>query len=297
MSWNAIWTNTAPWDSTGVYASANAEMIYAKLYSELGWSYNATIACIANLTAESYLNPKQWQLNSDYPNWETDSSVGFGLGQWTPAYKVYSYCGSTDEDTVGDGDMQLEMLDAQNTQWRTTLVNSDGSSTYYGLSSGSLAYYTSFSAFKQGTDDIDKMTLSYACCWERPNTAYLYASKRISYAEHWDNYFSGSTTLRIYLYTSGNGTADVSNSTPEAGETVTLTCTPYDDDTLEDIVAYTVTSGESVAFSVTEVQDFTMPSESIIINVYFTGDSPTPPTPTTKKKMPLYMMVRRRTIL
>ena len=288
MSWNSIWTNNPPWDKTGIYAEANAEEIYDLLINTYGWTYNAVMACLGNLSWESSLNPGQWQYGYSYPNWSPTSDTGFGLGQWTPAYKVSAYCGSTQQGVVDDGAMQVEFLDSQSGQWSTYFVNSDGSSTYYEKSAGEIAYYATFDDFKHGTDDIYKMTLAYACCWERPNKTYLAEQQRNTLTSHWNDHFGGISYYRITKHKTGNGTVAVSETQATEGTLITLICDPA---VSESIVS--ITSTPDVGLTNQQVQYFYMPSSNVDIYVEFT--SVVPPTPPThSNKMPLYMMLRRR---
>ena len=69
-----------------------------------GWSDNAIYALLANLEAESTINPGLWEFGHI-----GDLNFGYGLAQWTPATKIrdwiLSYYGSTD---YSNGDYQVE---------------------------------------------------------------------------------------------------------------------------------------------------------------------------------------------
>lgn len=64
----------------------NAKYIYAKL-SKNGWTLNAIAGMLGNMETESTINPGIWQ-NLDSGN----TSLGYGLVQWTPATKYIDWC-------------------------------------------------------------------------------------------------------------------------------------------------------------------------------------------------------------
>ena len=64
----------------------NAEYIYSYL-TDYGWSKNSICAMLGNMQRESTINPGIWQ-NLDSGN----TSLGYGLVQWTPATKYLDWC-------------------------------------------------------------------------------------------------------------------------------------------------------------------------------------------------------------
>ena len=124
---------------------------------------------------------------------------------------------------------------------------------------------------------------------------------RETYARNWYNLFAGGGQYPISLTTSGNGTATVSPRSANAGETVTLTCTPATGESLVDIVATLVSTGAYMAIAVvTGSQTFPMPNDGVNIYVEFTGQEPPPPPPPAgtyqRHRMPIWMYpsIRRR---
>lgn len=79
----------------------NAKIIYNVLATE-GWSKNAIFAVLANMEAESTINPGIWE-NLSYGN----MSGGYGLVQWTPASKYINWAGS---DWETNYDKQISRL-------------------------------------------------------------------------------------------------------------------------------------------------------------------------------------------
>lgn len=100
---------------------------------------------------------------------------------------------------------------------------------------------------------------------------------------------------QIFLVVSGNGTAEVIPTSQEGGQPVTLYCLPYSGETLDDIEAQDP-EGHSVALEVSEEQTFNMPAFNLTIYVTFSGTIPPEPPTTKRKKMPLWMMLRRRNL-
>lgn len=64
----------------------NAKYIYEYLRNK-GWTKNAICGMLGNMQRESTINPGIWQ-NLD----EGNTSLGFGLCQWTPASKYINWC-------------------------------------------------------------------------------------------------------------------------------------------------------------------------------------------------------------
>ena len=100
---------------------------------------------------------------------------------------------------------------------------------------------------------------------------------------------------QIFLVVSGNGTAEVIPTSQEEGEPVTLYCLPYSGETLDDIEAQDP-EGHSFALAVEEEQTFNMPAFNLTIYITFSGGIPPEPPSTKRKKMPLWMMLRRRNL-
>lgn len=66
--------------------TVNARIIYGYLTGR-GWSPTAVCGMLGNMETESTINPGIWQ-NLD----EGNTSLGFGLVQWTPATKYLDWC-------------------------------------------------------------------------------------------------------------------------------------------------------------------------------------------------------------
>lgn len=85
---------------------------------------------------------------------------------------------------------------------------------------------------------------------------------------------------QIFLNVQGPGIAYVDDSLPEPGQTVTLTCIPDPNCTLDDIIA-TDSWDNPIALSVVQQQSFVFRREwnNMYIEVRFSGQTPPGPTP------------------
>ena len=81
----------------------NAKIIYGHLSSK-GWTLNAIAGMLGNMETESTINPGIWQ-NLD----EGNTSLGYGLVQWTPATNYLSWADSNNR-AHGDIISQLERI-------------------------------------------------------------------------------------------------------------------------------------------------------------------------------------------
>lgn len=205
--------------------------------------------------------------------WVNSYGFGYGLSQWTDTTrrtKLWEWTVSAGYD-IDDVQRQLDYI-----TWEWT----DSSS-----------YYNRFLNDMKAMTDVESATRYYCRHYE----VGAWNSSRLTYAEYfYRTYATGS--LHIDVSVSGNGTASVDDYFPQIGQTITLTCIPASGETLIDIDARTI-SGYSVAIDPTLLQQtFTMPNESIIIAVTFSGT--TPPTPVTsankRKRMPIWMYPYRR---
>lgn len=154
------------------------------------------------------------------------------------------------------------------------------------------SYYHQFLPYMKNCTSIYEATRYYCSRYE----GGTWTSLRNTYATNWYNTFAGQPHSDYYieLTVNGNGTATVVPMRANAGDNIELTVTPNTGETLIDINAIGMTSGQSIAIPVqTGTQFFLMPSESIFLDVTFSGTPPVPP-PVQTSKMPLYMMLKQR---
>ena len=274
------WTiSNSPLTTYGTEQTDNATLIYNQLIA-YGWSHNAICALLGNMQFESTINP------GCVEGWATNNppKKGYGLIQWTnPSATVveenplWAWCYSKYGDyDWANGDRQL------------VFINTDDASGWITKPE----YPMSYNEYKVSTDSVTYLTRVYFENRERGT----WSSLRSTYAQHWDSVFSGEDYHNIYIRKSGNGSVTVSPTLAKQGDTITLTVTPASGETLLTLEAREVTTGYSIAISFqTGTQTFPMVNDNVIITVAFSGTPPTPPVPPTKrKKMPLYMMIRRR---
>ena len=148
--------------------TANAEYIYSVL-TEWGWSLNAICALLANMQAESTINPGIYEGLDD-----TRTDNGFGLVQWTPNTKYKEWAdqyGYQYDDLYG----QLERIrfEMENgLQWIETE-----------------RYPMSFSEFSTSTENLTYLTNAFMNNYERP--ADTNQPQRAYYARQWWAHFNG----------------------------------------------------------------------------------------------------------
>lgn len=278
MAWTV---SNSPLTTYGVEQTENATLIYNQL-TAFGWSHNAICAVLGNMQAESTINPgcvEGW-VSTYLPK------KGYGLIQWTNTSATvveentlwaWTYSKYGDYDWA-NGDRQI------------VFINTDDASGWIPTTS----YPMSYNEFKVSTDSIDTLTRAYFKNRERGT----WSNVRTTYAQHWDSVFSGEDYHNIYVTKSGNGSITVSPRLAKQGDTITLTVTPASGETLLTLEAREISTGYSIAISFqTGTQTFPMVNDNVMITVAFSGTPPTPPTPTRKHKMPLYMMLRRRTLI
>lgn len=200
--------------------SGNDEKLVASyIYSTLiqsGWSHNSILALLANIKAESGLNPARWESDTDWSS-QPGISRGFGLIQWTPWDKFYNNLpeGYTDPYDI---DAQIQgIITYQNNSYyinseRSTYTSDILESTIYSNNDQFAAYFNenrrfpiSKTEYLQGkitTDvtlsEINKLNiLAVAYCYNAERPAHVNADTRTNYAQHFLEIFgqNGSNKL------------------------------------------------------------------------------------------------------
>jgi hypothetical protein len=139
--------------------TVNAQYIMDYLYSR-GWTKNSICGMLGNMQTESTINPGIWQ-NLD----EGNTSLGFGLVQWTPATKYLEWCTARGYvPTLMTSNLKriLEEV-ATDTQW----INSN----------------MTFEEFTHSTDTPYNLGLLFLSSYERP--ADPTQPQRGTQAEYW----------------------------------------------------------------------------------------------------------------
>lgn len=280
--WTTGYTN---WTISGSPALENAKIGFDYLTSH-GFTTKSACGVLANLWAESGMNPGQWQ--HGYSIYSSSKLCGFGLGQWTPWTKYSAYIGSTTESAMSNSDNQLRYLVNNTGQWGHGYINKSGYSSYYGIQS---IYFASLADYMVSNEDADDLAVAWAIQWERPNSKYLYPDNRRKYANIYYNYFhdydpeqSEITGHNVTVVVEGYGTAKATPSASvDEGEKVTLTYIPSEGS------VFTGWSVEKGDISISN-NSFTMPDESVIIKASFIGGSaPVIPADIKKNKIIYYL--------
>lgn len=145
----------------------NARYIYNYL-APRGWTLNAIAGMLGNMQTESSINPAIWEsLN------EGNTSVGYGLVQWTPATNFLNWCTERGIDPA-HMDSALRRIE-------------------YELANG-LQYYPTdtypltFEQFKYSAESPSYLAMAFLLNYERP--ADQDQPHRGTQAEYWYNYLS-----------------------------------------------------------------------------------------------------------
>lgn len=136
--------------------------------SGYGWTLNAICGALGNIDHESQINPGQWQKNYAVGS----RNAGFGLPQFTPAYKYTDWA-------------SLKGRDKYSGYWQCYTINFQDSGTEWTPKT-----YMSYSDFKASTASATYLCEVFMNCYERPGDPQL--STRQAYAAKWYEYFSGS---------------------------------------------------------------------------------------------------------
>ena len=127
--------------------TVNARYIYGYLTSR-GWSPNAVCGMLGNMETESSINPGIWQ-NLDAGN----TSLGYGLVQWTPSTKYTSWCSARG--------LEPSAMDSALARIEWELENGE---QYYPTD----AYPLSFAEFKVSTESASYLAQAFLRNYERP---------------------------------------------------------------------------------------------------------------------------------
>lgn len=314
--------------NNGISTLQGDKMAVTNPYENLNISKYVVAAICGCWWRESNCNPKIWEslvpCAWDY-QYEYTNKGGYGLGQWTNVgtqhgrlWNLHQWC-INNSYTDGDGYAQLIYVYIENT-WNTNNPSRLG--------------YNTLTDFLQSTStSTDDLVYDFLSRWEGvPNDHY---SERCGYATTILNYINAhmndstswswidgnmyltndqicNNAMVIYKYmshsgqsgdyninvtVSGNGTAYVNPTSVNLNDTYDLTVTPATGESLIDIIATAIATGEAIAVSViTGTQTITQRVASdVSIIVSFTGTPPIPSSRINKHTMPIWMYPRLRT--
>lgn len=142
----------------------NARYIYQFLSSR-GWTLNAIAGMLGNFQKESTINPGIWQSLD-----EGNTSLGYGLVQWTPATKYLDWCTS---EGLEPSDMDSALL--------RIIYELENGLQYYPTDD----YPETFSQFKTSTKSAYYLGMAFVYNYERPASA---TSERGENAQYWYDY-------------------------------------------------------------------------------------------------------------
>lgn len=149
----------------------NARYIYQEL-SKKGWTLNAIAGFLGNVQTESNINPGIWQSLK-----ANNTSLGFGLVQWTPATKLIEWANANGYD-YKDIDTQLKRIQYE----------MDNGIQYYSTPN----YPESFYEFTRSTKTPEYLAYAFLNNYERP--ANRNQPNRKSQARYWYDYLIDFST-------------------------------------------------------------------------------------------------------
>ena len=158
--------------------TVNAQYILDYL-TALGWTKNAVCGMLGNMQRESTINPGIWQ-NLDSGN----TSLGFGLVQWTPATKYINWCNDR-------GLVYTEM----DSNLKRILWELENGEQYYATSS----YPETFSQFTKSTKSVTYLASAFLHNYERAGVSA--ETERQNNALYWYEHLtvSGQTNFEPML--------------------------------------------------------------------------------------------------
>jgi hypothetical protein len=127
--------------------TVNAQYILNYLLGE-SWTKNAICGMLGNMQSESSINPARWQ-SDDVGN----TSIGFGLVQWTPATKYLDWASSNN--------LPYKEMDSN---LKRIIWEVDNKQQWYATSS----YPLTFAEFTQSTQTPEYLAEAFITNYERP---------------------------------------------------------------------------------------------------------------------------------
>lgn len=160
----------------------NAQYILNYLLNK-GWTKNAICGMLGNMQRESTINPGIWQ-NLD----EGNTSLGFGLVQWTPATTYINWCSSNGLDPGAmDSNLKRILYELDNgLQW----ITKD-------------AYPISFKEYIKSTADVQYLAEVFLQNYERAGVSAL--EERKQHALYWYENLTGETIVNFTPRLSSDG--------------------------------------------------------------------------------------------
>lgn len=189
--------------------------------------------------------------------WINNYGFGYGLSQWTDTArrtKLWNFTIDRGYD-IDNEDAQLDYI-----EWEWTNPQS---------------HYNQFLQGMITAPSVEWATRYYLSNYE----VGAWNDKRSEFAWWYYNTYSTGATPSIQILVKGNGTATVSNRTPQAGDDVILKCIPASGESLVNIEIVEIVTGYAVACSIVEEQTIPFAGNSWFITVIFTGQTPPDPDP------------------
>lgn len=167
---------------TGEEMYANANYIY-KVLTEKGWSKNAICAMLGNMQAESSINPGRWQ-SDDVGN----TSLGYGLVQWTPATKYFAWIESSDYNNLSTINAKTKDPSDMDVNLSRILYEVENGIQWIPTSN----HHYTFKEFTTSDKSVVELAKAFLLNYERPaDQSESVQAYRASNAEQWYSVVTG----------------------------------------------------------------------------------------------------------
>lgn len=197
MAWHSKITDGTPWGTDSPEMKENADMIASVMINKYHWTLPAICGLLGNCSAESFLNPGQYELGHGTPTSPYGWGYGVGLIQWTspdggrsyPNPWLY-YCQKNGVQ-IDSGEAQCEMINGCDSIEYTAMGLP--LPIWGWINDSSYPTHSSYEDFKNYTgDDIDReVELWFYCCeWHDPVEDGSLSNRRKRGREWWE-YFGG----------------------------------------------------------------------------------------------------------
>lgn len=164
-----------PWISNnttlGIEDQTNNAFMVWSFFSAQGWTANAVAGMLGNMVAESTINPGRWEIGQT-----GNPDAGFGLVQWTPASKLFSWL-SANGYSNGSGEGQC----------RRIIWELNNGEQYYPTSQ----YPLTFKEFSQSTELPHRLASAFLYNYERPGDPEATETYRQNQADYWYEVITG----------------------------------------------------------------------------------------------------------
>lgn len=193
LTWITEDANASPELCLGSEAMRNNAILVYLFFKERGFSQKSIAAMCGNMMVESHINPatyQGWASSGD----RNDTSLGYGLIQWTPPKKILDWLDANDYSPI-DGDAQL--------LWIHSLATNTMGEWFQNTDPDRGTYYEAFIEFMiDGTHDLEWLTKCFQYSLLRGG--YGSETERVNAAKSYYEFFTGNDILGTYGHFPGD---------------------------------------------------------------------------------------------